>query len=476
MPTPTDNPRILRRTAVLAAATALAATVLSLAGMEIDRTPAAEAGAANLDALRSFWIASAASWVALTALWVALRRTPATRLGFGRVALLVLAVAVAARVAVLATHAPALSDDIARYVFDGGNTATGTNPYLVAPEERAANGGPERWPGETALAQRVNNPEMHTIYLPTSQWTFGVAAVLSRVAPVGPETAYRLVFVVIEVAAMVLVLATLRRAGRSAWWLALYAWHPLPLSEIAGSGHQDVIGIALVVAALGAAARSAAVWRWTVPLAAAALVKPVVVPVAALALRRHPWRAWGASLLVGVVTCAAIGAPLLLADGGAAWSNLTETAQRFSLKWAHFGSVYEPLLHVIERMTPAWTNDPQEQLARALCSVALAAVFVVVWWRGRDLWRDTVTIFVAMVLLSPTAHPWYLLWALVLVPIAPSPTAWVASLTLPWGYAVLADTVEWTVPTWVMVVAYAPVYATLLVAAFRRATPVHCRA
>ena len=57
-------------------------------------------------------------------------------------------------------------------------------------------------------------------------------------------------FVGFELVMMALLVLALRSTKRSAWWLALYAWHPLPLTEIAASGHQDIIGIALIVAAL----------------------------------------------------------------------------------------------------------------------------------------------------------------------------------------------------------------------------------
>ncbi len=74
----------------------------------------------------------------------------------------------------------------------------------------------------------------------------------------------------------------------------------------------------------------------------------------------------------------------------------------------------------------------------------------------------------AMVLLSPTAHPWYLLWALVLVPMVPCAAVWLASLTLTWGYAAWGfrpgddGGPGWGVSPWLMLAAYAPVYAALL--------------
>ncbi len=211
------------------------------------------------------------------------------------------------------------------------------------------------------------------------------------------------------------------------------------------------------------------------PLAVAALVKPVVLPVAALVLDRARWTVWARSVAIGVVVCGAIAAPLLLADGGAPVAHLWETAERFRLKWAHFGGVYEPLLWTIEQARPQWTNDAQEVLARRICTAALAAVIVVAWWRPRRLartlpsepWGAARSVLTAMVLLSPAAHPWYLLWALVLVPMSFGWTAWVASLTITWGYAawghVATDgTPGWGIAPWLMFAAWVPVYVALV--------------
>ncbi len=65
----------------------------------------------------------------------------------------------------------------------------------------------------------------------------------------------RLVFVFLDMAIIGLILFQLRSMGRSAWWAVAYAWHPLAISEVAGSGHQDVIGIAFMLLSLVLAGR-----------------------------------------------------------------------------------------------------------------------------------------------------------------------------------------------------------------------------
>ncbi len=480
---------------VIVSIVSLAALVVALAVMHLDRTPSVEAGEANLRALWPFWVASGAAWAALTALWMLLRRAsgPQSRGRFAASASFVLLVAVTARVGVLLTHEPALSDDIYRYVLDGRNLAHGLNPYLAAPMERLGLDtqaiverplgvlmneateliGGEHWPGEAQLLPLINNPELHTLYLPASQWVFAICGAIigdTESSPIQSARLIRTAMTLFDVAAIGLILIVLRRCDRSAWWAALYAWHPLPLTEIAGSGHQDSIGVALLVLALlSFAAAPRAVWRWTIGLAVAALVKPVTIPLAALFLKGRRLRAWIGSAALGSVVCAALAAPLWLTDSGEPFSNLTKTASRFSQKWAHFGSVYEPTLWGLGKIDPIadeeieWKKKERHELiARAIGLALVGAVIAAVFFSRLDVWAACRVVLLSMVLLSSTAHPWYLLWALVLLPRAPSPAVWIASLTLPWGYVQLGDVVDWTVPTWVMFAAYVPVYVALI--------------
>ena len=100
--------------------------------------------------------------------------------------------------------------------------------------------------------------------------------------------------------------------------------------------------------------------------------------------------------------------------------------------------------------------------ARIVCLTLVALVCLVVLLCPADAWRSSRAMLFAMVLFSTTAHPWYILWALILTPVAFSPAVWIASLTLLFGYAQLGDVVEWNTPTWVMWMAYLPIYAALL--------------
>ena len=84
--------------------------------------------------------------------------------------------------------------------------------------------------------------------------------------------AIKLVFVAIEAIGIGALLFILRAAGRPPEHILLYAWHPLPVWEIAGSGHVDAAVVAFVALALAAAVSGRRVWSGAA-LAAATLVK-----------------------------------------------------------------------------------------------------------------------------------------------------------------------------------------------------------
>ena len=140
---------------------------------------------------------------------------------------------------------------------------------------------------------------------------------------------------------------------------------------------------------------------------------------------------------------------------------------RFSLKWAHFGSVYESALALTESLLPSWSNDPQERLARGVGLAVLLVVWIIVWRRRTALFPAARTLLFTMVLCSAAAHPWYLLWALMLIPRTGGLAPWVASLTISWGYLALGDPAGWTMPAGAAWAAWTPVYLAVVVDVLR---------
>jgi hypothetical protein len=176
--------------------------------------------------------------------------------------ILVLGTAVLLRLIALA--APVfLSDDVNRYVWDGRVQAAGINPYRYIPT------APELEPlRDPLIFPNINrNNYAPTIYPPLAQMLFLVANRFGETA-----LAVKLVSVTIESVGIAILIFILRAAGRPPEHILLYAWHPLPVWEIAGSGHIDAAVVTFTALALAAGIRGRRVWS-AGALAAATLVK-----------------------------------------------------------------------------------------------------------------------------------------------------------------------------------------------------------
>ncbi len=188
---------------------------------------------------------------------------------------------VAALLRVIALFAPqALSTDAFRYVWDGRVQAAGINPYRYVPADPAL--APLR---DAAIYPNINRAAYaHTIYPPAAQGVFLVAERLSD-----SITGMKLVMVACEAVTIVCLICLLACCGLPTTRVLLYAWHPLPLWEFAGTGHVDAAAIALLLAGCLLAARRSPGWAG-VALAAATLVKYYPVVAVPALYRRWSWR------------------------------------------------------------------------------------------------------------------------------------------------------------------------------------------
>jgi len=482
---------------VLAAcAIGLALVVWSLSALRLDHVLSVEAGRSNLRELVPFWIATGLLWAALTALWWQLaghcQHTSLSLKQFARTSCWIIVLAGTARGVVLFTHEPTLSDDVYRYIFDGRNLVHGINPYLPVPAERA-HADKAHWSNEQAVAARVNHPALTTIYLPMSQWVFAGSALLISDSFSDPDSSaqlFRIVFTVFDIGVIFVLLAILFHQRRSPWWAALYAWHPLPITEIAGSGHQDAVGMAMLLLGvyLFLRATKKAV-QWTAPLALSALVKPIAVPIALIMLKGQRWRTWFTSAATAAVVGIIVAGPLLFSHNGQPLENLRDTSERFSMKWAHFGAAFDTILAGVEwatqdaasdsvrRPSDRWTREDHQNLARIICAAIVLACIVMILAARLDSASAALAIMLAMLVFSTTVHPWYVLWALPFVPLTArgwiAGAAWMLSLTIllnyaAWGYVITpTGALTWTAPTWSMAFGWLPVYAALLIGIVR---------
>lgn len=200
----------------------------------------------------------------------------AERAPLDRTLWLIFALGIALRAYVLLFE-PLLSSDIYRYVWDGRVQAAGINPYRYFPADEALS-----ILRDAAIFPHINRADTAvTIYPPVAQFFFFI------VTRVGESvTVMRLALLGCEAVTVTLIMLLLRRMNRPITRVIAYLWHPLPLWEIANSGHVDALMVVLMLLGLWIALTGHAL-RGAVVIAFSVLVKPYVAPVLA-----GIWRPW----------------------------------------------------------------------------------------------------------------------------------------------------------------------------------------
>jgi hypothetical protein len=181
---------------------------------------------------------------------------------------------------------PLLSSDIYRYIWDGKVQAAGINPYRYFPADQSL-----AFLRDDTIFPHINRADTAvTIYPPVAQFFFLV------VARIGENvTVMRLALVGCEAVTVTVIMLLLRRLDRPVTRVVAYLWHPLPLWEIANSGHVDALMVALMMFGLWIALTGRAL-RGAVVIAFSILVKPYVAPVLA-----GIWRPWDLKMPIVVI-------------------------------------------------------------------------------------------------------------------------------------------------------------------------------
>ena len=368
---------------------------------------------------------------------------------------------------ILIPSEPVLEDDYQRYLWDGGVSAAGLNPYAVSPGDVLDARAPVDYlplAAEAGLTlQRVNHPELRTIYPPVAQAAFALAHV---VAPY-ELWAWKALCLLGDMATLGVLLLLLASVGRSPLWALLFWWNPLVLKEHINSGHMEALLVPLVLAAVWhATRRRPAVATIGLGLAAGIKIWPVLlIPL----VWRQLWGHWKelAACAGGLAAMLTLWTIPIIIGGLDETSGFVAFADRWQTNSALFPALHAGMTELLALTGVEAIAAQSGAITRGLLVVIVGAVALAVAWRPTTSVADLVgcaaLVTATLFLLSPAQFPWYAVWVLAFLPLVPRLGFIALAVTMPLYYVgfhhlaretydVQRDVIVWLVwiPIWAL--------------------------
>lgn len=332
---------------------------------------------------------------------------------------------------------PILEDDYQRYFLDGAMTAHGQNPYKYSPSEikEAAkeNQVLQKIVTEAGVVlERINHPELRTIYPPATQGLFAFAYFIKPF----DLTAWRTVLLVFDCISFFLICQLCRLINRPVVWVSLYWWNPVILKELFNSAHMEAVLIPFLLLGILMALREKYAFS-NVFIVLAAAVK--IWPLALLAITLRPILYSPRKLIVALLPALVIGTllamPVLLAT-----LDQNSGFVAYATRWKTNSGLFPILMFISESfisLVNASYISPNLMARGIIVTLMLVIIFSLYFnpiASDEDLLRRCFLLVSGIFLLSPAQFPWYLAWIAAFLPLFPVKGFLVLTITLPFYY------------------------------------------
>ncbi len=362
---------------------------------------------------------------------------------------------------------PSLSDDIYRYLWDGRVSSVGINPYRYPPEAEELHSL-----ADAEIYPLINYPEIATVYPPVAQILF-----LTNTFFGNTILSWKILLLISEILLIGVLIKLLDFFHIPRLRLVIFVLNPLLIIETYHSGHLEMFGLLFMMTA---------VWfffkdrdgRSLFFISLAVLIKfmPLLVFLPML-IKRF----WKKSLILLAILSLSI-LPFTI-NGTIPMSGFFSYASR----WSFNGGVYHLVTGVLD-----WFNikhriwfiaDLNGHLETFYVNpdfyyrlIALAVLITVMADQMRKLYRTRdfrginylqagIIITGTILLITPTLHPWYLIWILPLLVFLPNWSWILFTFLIQAAYMVLIEHQvggSWKESDLILIIEYLPFYTLLL--------------
>lgn len=289
---------------------------------------------------------------------------------------------------------PIGSDDIYRYMWDGKVQSYGINPYQYVPNEQNLS-----FLHSNILPQKVNFPNLKTIYFPLSQWLFYLGYSLSGEQVWG----YKFLLFIFELITIITLYLILKKLKSNSKFILLYALCPLPIIQFALDSHLDGFGLSFMLLAVLFYLKNKLLPS-LIFLGLSFSIKPVGLLLLPIMFFREekifnkiyviiiPYLAFFIQFIPYIFS-----------------SNPFESLFIYAKHWSFNGSVFSLLNFFINN----------NQTTRIVCGILLIISLIPIYINKEEPIKKFYYSVLLLFIFSPVVHPWYISWLTILLPIIP---------------------------------------------------------
>lgn len=316
---------------------------------------------------------------------------------------------------------PIYEDDWNRYLWDGATITQGISPYTYSPTQVM------EYPGDkndvqddlaklSALSlangdfiERINNPDLTTIYPPIAQIVFTISA---WIKPLSLEP-LRAMYLLSEGLVFFLLLKALQQFGRSPLWIWLYALNPILIFTVFNGAHMDILLVPFVLLAILCVAKRPILAGIALACAVGVKIWPLILgPLLYRSYNRPLWRYIVYGGVLAALSLLLLAPMLLEIKAGSGLKAYSETWQRSSFLYPLLQSGFELFFVDASRLT------------RLVYAAFIGISAMLIGLRRHETPYDDVFMMMCLVvvffLFSPTGFPWYVVWFVFFLPFIPS--------------------------------------------------------
>tara|TARA_B100000315_G_scaffold42905_1_gene37793 strand:+ start:2073 stop:3482 length:1410 start_codon:yes stop_codon:yes gene_type:complete len=306
---------------------------------------------------------------------------------------------------------PIQEDDYYRYLWDGKVTRNGINPYKYSPDEIrefAENRENiehtykkikeleslnlirfENYQSEI-LFDRINHPDVPTIYPPFSQIVFSFADVFLG----GGIPSLRIILLIFDLAVLWMIFLLLKSQKINPLYSIIYAWSPLVIKEITNSLHMESIPLLFLTLSTYLLIKSCP--RMSILTYSLSILSKyyslMLLPIVLAEIRKDGWLKLFTAAIILLFTLLIFCFPFINNE----WS-MFEGLIIYGSQWERNDSIFAVIKYL--------TGNRQMAIiiVFGLFTVILGYVALV----GENIVKKILIILAAFFLLSPTQYPWY---------------------------------------------------------------------